>query len=317
MEKIHLLDILTDDMLPLEDGCVLSLGNFDGVHIGHAGLIHAQTAVKGGKKAVVFTFAQHPLNMLTDKKPVKYIIGSTDKMKYLAELGADAIYFADFNELKDYEPERFIDEVLVKLFRPSTVVCGENFSFGKGKSGSSAYLKQRLEQKGINCIIVPPVTSDGRVVSSTLIRQLITDGRVEAAETLLGRKYSIILPVIHGRAYGRTIGVPTINQLFPPDRIVPKFGVYACRCEIDGELYEGIANVGVRPTIKESTPEPLCETHIFEFSELLYDKAVRVIFCKLIRDEKKFNSLDELIKQIKIDIDDCKAYFRQEERNIG
>ena len=309
-----MLNILTDNMLPLKDGCVLSLGNFDGVHIGHAGLIHALTAVKADKKAVVFTFAQHPLNMLTDKKPVKYIIGSTDKMKYLGELGADAIYFADFSEMKDYEPEWFIDEILIKLFCPSTVVCGENFSFGKGKSGSSSYLKKRLAQKGIECIIVPPVTSEGRVVSSTLIRQLISEGKVEEAEMLLGKKYSIILPVIHGRAYGRTIGVPTINQLFPSNRIVPKFGVYACRCEIDGELYEGIANVGVRPTIKEATPEPLCETHIFEFSELLYDKAVRVIFCKLIRDEKKFNSIDELITQIQTDIDDCKAYFRQERK---
>ncbi|MDD2268514.1 MAG: bifunctional riboflavin kinase/FAD synthetase [Eubacteriales bacterium] len=304
-----MIEILTDDMLPLEGGCVMSLGNFDGVHIGHAQLIKELAAAKNSEKAVVFTFAQHPLNLISDKKPVKYIIGSSDKMKYLGELGADAVYFADFAEMKDYSPERFVDEVLIKLFNPKTVVCGDSFTFGQGKSGNAELLSEMLRERGVSCIVVPPVKVRGRVVSSTLIRSLITEGKLEEAEELLGRKYSIILPVIHGRAYGRTIGVPTINQLFPPDRIVPKFGVYACLCEIDGILYEGVANVGVRPTIAEPTPEPLCETHIFEFSERLYDRDVRVIFCSLIREEEKYGSLEELISQIMKDIEDCKKYF--------
>lgn len=305
-----MIEILTDAQLPLEQGCVLSLGNFDGVHIGHARLIDTLASEKQHCKAAVFTFAEHPLNLISDRKIVKYIIGSSDKMKYLYELGADAIYFADFEAMKDYTPEKFVDKILMKKFNPRLIVCGENFTFGRGKSGNTKDLGRMLTERGVECRIMPPVTYEGQVVSSTLIRSLITNGDMEKAEKLLGRKYSIMLPVIHGREIGRKIGVPTINQLFPHDRVVPKFGVYACVCEINGVMHNGIANVGVRPTVSENEPGPICETHIFEFGELLYDKDVRVSFCKLIRSETKFDSIAELKEQIYKDIEECKNYFR-------
>ena len=309
-ENLSLIEILTDAQLPLENQCVLSLGNVDGVHIGHAKLIKILAEAKNDDKAVVFTFAEHPLNLMSEQKVVKYIIGSSDKMTYLNELGADAIYFADFEAMKDYTPQRFVDEVLLGKFHPRIVVCGENFTFGRSKSGSAKDLSQMLNAKGVECLIVPPVKYDGKVVSSTLIRSVISEGDMEMAEKLLGRKYSIFLPVIHGREIGRTIGFPTINQLFPSDRITPKFGVYACICEINGISHYGIANVGVRPTVSENERNPICETHIFDFGEQLYDKDVRVSFCRLIRAEKKFNSLEELKNQISNDVKESKKYFQ-------
>jgi riboflavin kinase/FMN adenylyltransferase len=190
-------------------------------------------------------------------------------------------------------------------------VCGFNFSFGRKAEGNCETLKKYFEENGLQVTVMPPLSIGGDIVSSSLIRAKIESGNIEDAEKLLGHPFSIFLPVTQGQQLGRKIGIPTINQLFPENSAVPRFGVYACRCHIDGETHLGIANVGVRPTIIEKKKVIGCETHILDYSGDLYGKKIRVDFCKFIREEKKFASLDELVTEINKNIAQIREYFSE------
>lgn len=304
------MTIITENELPIINKTIVSIGNFDGVHIGHKLLIETLAAVSEKKQlqGIVFTFAQNPKNILTCGV-VKYLTGTEDKMNFLSEYGAESIYFADFEELCGLSPREFVEKILIKGFNADTVVCGFDFRFGKGRSGSTDSLKEILGDYGIDCIIVPAVYSEGVPVGSTKIRRLISEGDIERAEQLLGRPYCFTLPVIYGRQIGRSLGFPTINQVFPEYRIVPVYGVYAVICEANGNEYKGIANIGIRPTVTKKGDGPVCETHLFDFNGNLYDHTVRVKLKKKIRNEIRFSSLDELKAQIKKDIEIAEEYF--------
>lgn len=304
------MNIITDNDLPIFNKTIVSIGNFDGVHIGHRCLIETLTEISEKKKmkSIVFTFAENPKNILTGGE-VKYLTGTEDKMRFLSEFGAENIYFADFSELCGLTPEEFTENILVKKFNADTVVCGFDFRFGKGRSGNAEGLKELLGKHGTDCVIVAPVFYEGNPVSSTVIRKLIGEGDAEGAEKLLGRPYSFKLPVIHGRQIGRSLGFPTINQVFPEYRIVPSYGVYAVICEHNGIEYMGIANIGIRPTVSKNEDRPVCETHLFNFNGNLYDHTVSVKLKKKLRQEIRFSSLEELKEQINKDIKTAKAYF--------
>ena len=199
-------------------------------------------------------------------------------------------------------PREFVEDVLVNTLGAQHVVCGYNFSFGKGGSGTPETLKALLEARDIGCTVAEAVTSGRGSVSSTRLRALISGGDMTAAAALLGRPYSFTLPVLHGRRLGSRLGSPTINQMFPDDRAVPAYGVYAVLCGREGKLYGGVTNIGVKPTV-DDTNTPVCETHIFDFNGDLYGKEVRVYLCKHLRSEKRFESLDALRAQIAKDAD--------------
>lgn len=307
------MNIITDKNLPIINKTIISIGNFDGVHIGHRLLIETLSKVTEQKKlkGIVFTFGQNPKNILTGGV-IKYLSGTEDKMRFLSEYGAENIYFADFKELRVLSPKEFAENILIKEFNVDTVICGYDFRFGKGRSGSAQSLKKMLKTYGVECVIVPAVYRYEQPVSSTEIRRLLNEGNAEKAQQLLGRPYSFTLPVIHGRQVGRSLGFPTINQVFPEYRVIPAYGVYSVICEANGAEYRGIANIGIRPTVSKAGDAPVCETHLFDFDGDLYNHTVRVKLIKRIRQETKFNSLSELKAQINEDIKTAKRFFAQE-----
>jgi len=310
LEKRSFMNIITDNDLPIKQKTIIAIGNFDGVHIGHRLLIKTMAELAEEKKldGIVFTFAQNPKNLLTSGE-VKYLTGTEDKMRFLSEYGAKNIYFADFADIGGLSPEEFTDNILVRKFNADTVICGFDFRFGKGRAGSAEDLEKLLARHGVRCVITPAVYFEGKPVSSTEIRRLLSVGDVERAEKLLGRPYCFTLPVIHGRQIGRSLGFPTINQVFPEYRVIPAYGVYAVECVANGVVYKGIANIGIRPTVCKTGDCPVCETHLFDFSGDLYNQAVRVSLKKRLRQEIKFDSLDQLKDQIQSDIKAAKEYF--------
>ena len=294
--------------LPLEGGCVLTLGNFDGVHTGHTALIKAtvRRARSVNLPAAVWTFRQHPQSFFSAEPP-KYLTNAEEKAELIEKAGADLYFCADFADCKDMEPEAFVEDVLIKGFRVREVFCGYNFSFGKGGVGTPELLGKLLSEHEVPLTVIPPVCSGGEAVSSTRVRALIAEGNIEEANRLLGRRYGFCLPVVHGRQLGRLLGSPTVNQILPEDAAVPRFGVYAAVCEADGLLRGGVANIGVSPTVSEKEAVPACETYIFDYKGDLYGHRVRVGLIGRIRDEKRFGSLAELSAQISEDIKAARA----------
>lgn len=303
---------LEGDTAPLTGGCVLTIGNFDGVHIGHRALIEktVDTARSLSLPAVVWSFKQHPQRLLGGTE-VRYIIGPAAKERQIRLLGADIYYAAEFADYKDMAAEEFVDTVLIKRFKVRHVLCGYSFSFGKGGKGNAALLKTLLQKHGVALTVMPAVTVDGVPVSSTRLRGIIAEGDMAKAAELLGRYYSFSLPVTEGRRLGRTMGSPTINQLFPEGRVLPAFGVYAVFCDIDSAVYGGVANIGLRPTVTGGTGLPVCETHIFDFNGDLYGKDIRVYLYKRLRAEIRFESLQALSKQIALDAAEAKRLIAQ------
>ncbi|MBR5528039.1 MAG: bifunctional riboflavin kinase/FAD synthetase [Clostridia bacterium] len=291
---------------------VVALGNFDGVHMGHTELIKqaVRLAKQNGYECCVYTFKDHPSNfkhgvcaLLTD---------NAEKAEIISELGADLLYLEEFEDVKDLSCAEFCRDILVKKLGCQIAVCGENFCFGKERCGNCTVLKEEMEKLGGSVEVCSHICDkNGDVVNSTSIRKMILAGDMEKATEYLGRPYSINYPVVHGRHLGTKMGIPTINQNFSQQKLVPAHGVYACICHADGKKYCGVANVGTKPTVtdKEKAPPVLCETHIIGFSGDLYGKYVRVEFVKRLRDERKFSSLEELISAVKENIKETKALF--------
>ena len=307
------IDLKTGKETNIPAGSRLScaLGNFDGVHLGHRELlIEAAKKEYGVDASAVWTFRVHP-QIFLGNTAVKTLTLTEQKLDYFKKLGIEYAILEDFSAVSSISPDEFAKELLIKKLGVVHAVCGFNFSFGKKAAGNCAMLKEYFEQDGLHVSIIPPLKIDGDIVSSSLIRAKIEGGKVDEAEKLLGHPFSVLLPVTEGQKLGRQMGIPTINQVFPENYAVPRFGVYACRCYIDGKVYHGIANVGVRPTIVEQTKVIACETHILDYSGDLYGKKIRVDFCKFIRDEQKFRSLDELVTEINKNIAQIREYFSE------
>ncbi len=287
----------------------VALGNFDGVHAGHTALIlkAVEIAKEKGIASAVWTFADGKA-VLPNKPGTLAITTLEERLSLIASLGVDYAILESFEDVRDYTPERFANELLKKKCKAVWTVCGFNFRFGAGGAGDSEKLRELMQPEG--CTVVPPVYVNGEQVSSTLIRGYIEAGDMKAASELLGRQFFIDTTVTHGKALGRTIGIPTINQSFPEGHIVPKKGIYACIVHAEGEKYIGVANVGIRPTV-DSDDIINCETHIIGYDGELYGKQVRVEFFSRIRDEKKFGSVSELKEQIEKDIIYTKEYFEK------
>ncbi len=291
---------IIDETTPApKGGSVLTIGNFDGVHIGHQALIKATVnkAAELGLPSVVWSFKQHPASIMGDGS-FKYVLSAEEKIRQLSKLNPDYYFGADFLSYKEMSAEDFVKNVLVEQFGVKHLLCGFDFSFGKGGKGTPELLKKLLAPYGAEVTVLPEVVYGGDRVSSTRIRALIAKGDVATASRLLGRYYSFNLPVIRGRCVGRTLGAPTINQLFPQDRALPAFGVYAVFCEIDGQMYKGAANIGVRPTVNGGANVPVSETHILDFDGDLYGKYVRIHLYRRLRGEERFSSMSSLSEQI-------------------
>lgn len=312
------IDLKTGKETRLPVGARLScaLGNFDGVHTGHRELLlKAAKKEYGAGASAVWTFRLHP-QLYLGKHAVKIITSMEQKLEYFKETGIEYAILEDFSRISSLSPEEFAKNLLIGELGVVHAVCGFNFSFGKKAEGNCAMLKEYFESEERHVSIIPPLKIDGDIVSSSLIRAKIEGGRVADAEKLLGHPFSIFLPVTEGRKLGRKIGIPTINQVFPENYVIPRFGVYACKCHVDGKVYRGISNVGIRPTIKEETKIINCETHILDYSGYLYGKKIQVDFCKFIRDERRFASIEELVCEINKNIAEIREYFDMQGQTI-
>lgn len=299
-------------------GTAIALGNFDGVHLGHQSLIRTcvESARDEGLFSCVYTFRTHPA-AFAGKTPT-LITDNDEKEEFLQTLGVDLFFADDFAAVKDMSCADFCEKILIEKLACRVAVCGSNFSFGKGRAGHCETLRYEMEKRGVRVVVAPDVfytdeNGEKEMIHSTTIRRYIADGDMEHAERLLGRPFSIYYPVVHGRHLGTKIGIPTINQAFGETKLKPKNGVYACLCTIDGEKYIGLSDVGTKPTVtdKNDNPPILCETHILNYHGDLYGHSVKIEFFTRLRDEKKFASLDELVREIHENIETTKRYFEK------
>ena len=269
------------------------LGSFDGVHLGHRAVIDAAE----GYNCIAVTFSLPPKSYKSSAP--KLLMTLEDKKAQLKKCGANEIYVMDFESVKDTSPEDFLN-FLKEKFNPYLIVCGFNYRFGKGASGNTETIKAFCSKNGIEFTEIPEVEKEGVTVSSSYIRSLIADGDVKKANTLLSQDFGFSAEVINGDHRGRTIGFPTINQVYPAALINPKFGVYESTVFFDGKTYKAITNLGVRPTYLNENVT--CESYIRGFSGDLYGKTVTLRLKRFLRAERKFSSVEELKKAIESDI---------------
>ena len=291
---------------------VVALGNFYGIHKGHQEIISrtVKEADAAGLKSAVFTFSNHTSSVLKNVPPVKNILYAEEKMRILEEMGVDYVFNIPFTEeILRMSPEEFIDQILVEKFNIREAYCGFNYSFGYKASGTPEVLMHEGLKRGLGIHVQEPYIIDGIVVSSTYIRQLIEEGRMEEVTKFMGRMYAISGEIVMGNKLGRTIGFPTCNTLVDDTMVTPPNGVYITTCTIDGVTRQSVTNVGVKPTI--GTYEKNIETHIFDFDEDVYGKQIRVDFIKHTRGEKKFDGVEALKKQIESDCIEARVYHRQ------
>lgn len=271
----------------------IALGTFDGVHKGHRAVLDLPREMK--KIAVIFAL---PPKAILSGEP-KAIMTGTDKCRVLKEIGIDEIFTLDFNEVRGMVPEDFL-LFLKEKFSPSLISCGFNYRFGKNAAGNTDDISDFCALNGIEFKCCKPVSVDGKPVSSTEIRRFLSGGDIQRANMLLFEPFSFTAEVTVGDRRGRTLGFPTINQKYPKELIPIKFGVYKTKIRFDNSQYNGITNIGIRPTWQ--TDYIISETYIENFSGDLYGKSVTVIPMRFIRGEVKFSSAEALVSQIKSDL---------------
>ncbi len=295
-------------LLPWEN-TALTIGKFDGVHIGHRILLDKVLAAKNqGCIPTVFSFDMLPANFLKHQQ-VPLILTETEKEEVLGKLGMERYVLFPFQKkTASMEPEQFVKEILVDTMKVKQLFVGTDFRFGRDRKGDVKLLERLSVQYGFFFEAVEKRRYHEAEVSSSRIRDCISKGQMEEVTEMLGMPYQISGKIVHGRSLGHTIGVPTINQTVPEEKIVPRYGVYCARVTLDGISYHGIANVGCKPTVQK---EALCgiETHLFDCTENLYEKVAKTELLSFVRPEQKFVSLEELRLQLLQDIQMGKAYF--------
>jgi riboflavin kinase/FMN adenylyltransferase len=288
-------------------GCVLALGNFDGVHRGHVHLLNAAHAARPDAPLAVVTFEPHPRALFRPDDPPFRLTASPERAVLLMGLGVREIFQIRFDaEFSDMTAEAFVDAVLHRGLGAVHLACGPDFAFGHRRGGDTAFLAARAEALGIGLTLVPPLTDASGPISSSRVRRALQDGYPERAGELLGRDWAITGVVAHGDARGRTIGFPTANIALG-EHLEPARGVYAVRAKLpDGRVIPGVANIGRRPTVAEGAISRL-EAHLFDFAEDLYGQTLSVALCGFIRPERKFTDFAALHAQIIADATHARA----------
>lgn len=282
-----------------EKRSAVTLGKFEGLHRGHQKLIDK---VKGyaskDVESIVCAFDMGKASLLTAQEKRQRLSSQVDAMV--------ACPFT--RELREMEAEEFIRQILAETFHAAVIVVGTDFRFGYEKRGDTEMLARYAKVYGYHLDVVEKERYGGRVISSTYVREALSEGNVELANTLLGYPYQISGRVEHGKRLGRTLGFPTMNMAPGPEKIVPRFGVYACDIQVDGQCFPGIGNIGVKPTVAEE-PRVLVEAFAFDYSGDAYGKEVAVEFRAFERPEQKFGSVEELKARVDADIRFGREYF--------
>ncbi len=291
---------------------VVTVGTFDGIHLAHKQVITklVDTAKSSNAKSIVFSFSNHPRTFFS-KHPIKLINTIAQKIEIISSLYVDILILKEFDKaFSELSAEDFIKNILIDKLNMTTLIIGDDHRFGKGRQGSMDNLQILSKKYNFNIIQINSVIIQNTRVSSTNVRRAITEGKIEFANKLLGYNYFFDGKVIGGNKIGRDIGFPTANIELNSDKLLPATGVYAVSGIIDGQIIDGMANIGYRPTINQSQDITL-EIHFLNFNKNIYNKSVRIIFLKRIRNEMRFNSKEELINQLFIDKEIVASFFNQ------
>jgi riboflavin kinase/FMN adenylyltransferase len=289
---------------------VLALGNFDGVHRGHRKILDrvCRAASERAATSVIMTFEPHPPRVVRPDKAPPLLMTTTQKLEAASDAGIQGAAIVRFTlELSHWDPEMFVERVLVDWLRVADVWVGANFLFGHDRSGSFSLLRTLGTRYGFRAEKIDPIRYKDFVVSSTRIRRLVGEGRVDEAGALLGHEYFIDGEVQQGDRRGRTIGFPTAN-LATDNELLPPHGVYATTARIDDVVWPSVTNIGVRPTVASSGQRTV-ETHVFDFDGDLYGRRLRLGFVQHLREERRFESLDALRGQIAADCERARLLF--------
>jgi len=289
------------DDLPDFASPVITIGTFDGVHMGHKVILNEVHSYgrKTGVETVLLTFEPHPRKLIFPDQPIQILTPLDKKVGLITNEGIQHIVVVPFTrEFANMSAEEYVSDFLVKLFKPSTIIIGYDHQFGHDRKGNINLLKEMKEQGGFDVVEIPAQLIDEAAVSSTKIRNAIKSGAVSEATTMLGRNYTLLGTVQKGAQIGRTIGYPTAN-IVPnhKEQIIPANGVYAVKVKYAGNEYGAMLNIGFRPTVSSDKTLHV-EAFIFDFSADIYNEEIELSFIERLRDEQKFNSLDELKAQL-------------------
>ncbi len=309
------IEVLTGDPFAWEVRGVRSavaIGVFDGVHLGHQQVLRTLTEraeeVKG--VAVALTFDPHPLEFVDPSRAPKLLTSIDERAAVMESCGVAIMGVLPFVQIRDLEPHLFVTEILSYRLNAAWVAVGDNFRFGHNRSGDPGLLTQAGAELGFEVDVVSMIGDDERdLVSSTRIRDELEHGRVSEAARLLGRRFSLTGPVVHGDARGRSLGFPTANLHIPDRMAVPADGVYAVFCFLGDSRFPAVVNIGVRPTFGVNARA--VEVHVLDFSEDIYGEDVTVEFVEQIRGEKRFESLDALVAQIGLDVEEARTLLSE------
>lgn len=282
----------------------ISIGSYDGVHLGHQRILSLinKYSIEYGLKSVIFCFCIPPKLYLNSNISNNLITTLDERSKLIKLYGIDKIEFIKFNDkIKNLSPEDFFKKYIFKKYNPRYMVVGRDFSIGHNRKGNLKWLYDFAIKNSIDLRVIDFINYKGHKVSSTTIRHYLHSGNIKDANICMGREYFLSGIVVKGAGIGKKIGFPTANLKIDCLKILP-LGIYAVKVNVDGKKYMGVASIGRRPTLATLDNKIICEVHILNFNKNIYGKKIDVFFLEKIRDEKKFGSIDDLIKQIRKDI---------------
>lgn len=314
MLKLNNIKDIPENMGPF----VVTVGNFDGLHRGHQELLEKLSLKSYQYQApsALVTFSPHPAEVLGFSKKLSKISSLGAMSCVSSRWGLDVLLVQKFSrKLAGYSAEQFLDEFLVGPFQLKCLVIGYDFSFGKNRSGNHEFLKAKSKELGFELVVVPALEDAGAPISSTRVRALLEAGDVKYANSLLGYSYFIDGKVVQGEGRGRGLGFPTANVKTSIPCILEN-GVYFTRLTVDGDVFESVTNIGVKPTFHESYSKQV-EVHIIDHKIDLYGKNVQLEFIDRLRAEQRFSSAEELIKQIQVDVDQARVFFEERNDQVG
>lgn len=304
------MEHITDTHIEQDRPTAVTLGNFDGLHLGHRALIKLtkQFAEEEGLKSVVLTFSPHPMLVFGKKEDFALIMAPSEKEFTMERMGIDTYIEYPFDqEFAAMSAEDFAIKLIFEKLNCRVLIVGENYHFGINRSGNYEMLQRMGEERGVKVIAVPSVLFDEERVSSSRIRQCLLDKELDEANRMLTEPYFILGTVAEGKKLGRTIGFPTVNILAHPLKLFPPNGVYATKTLYKGKYYYGVTNIGINPTVNGT--QKIVETYLLDFNENVYGETLQTFFYKFLRSERKFPSVEELRQQIQLNAEQAAEYF--------